>query len=122
MMSGNCRVDESDEGARSQDSCVIVSYDLNDRPSLWQARGGRAQAVKVKSEHARLVDVMIGNERDRGATLDLEVDGLDAEATRLDTGAFKQMIERAVRAYPRLKVVATTLRSAESASFDDWGR
>ncbi len=43
---------------------VVVSYDLNYRPSLWKSIGGLKQAQKVNREIAKYVDVMIGNEED----------------------------------------------------------
>ena len=35
--------------------------------------------------------------------------------------AFKQMIGKAVKAYPNFKVVATTLRAVKTATRNDWG-
>ena len=51
-----------------------VSYDLNYRPSLWQAIGGLARA-RGQPEIARFVDVMIGNEEDFTACLGFPVEG-----------------------------------------------
>ena len=48
---------------------VMVSYDLNYRPSLWQSIGGQARAREVNRELAPLVDVMLGNEEDFTAAL-----------------------------------------------------
>ena len=48
---------------------VIVSYDLNYRPSLWKSVGGQKRAQEVNREIARHVDVMIGNEEDFTACL-----------------------------------------------------
>lgn len=65
----------------------------------------------MNREIAQSVDVMIGNEEDFTACLGLEVEGLDANISRIDTGAFKKMIERAVREFPNFQVVATTWRA-----------
>ena len=43
---------------------TIVSYDLNYRPSLWRAIGGREKAQQVNRGLAPHVDVMLGNEED----------------------------------------------------------
>lgn len=99
---------------------TIVSYDLNYRPSLWKSIGGQKRAREVNREIAQSVDVMIGNEEDFTACLGLEVEGLDANITRIDTGAFKKMIERAVREFPNFQVVATTLRRVITATRNDW--
>lgn len=100
---------------------VIVSYDLNYRPSLWKSTGGQARAREVNREIASHVDVMLGNEEDFTACLGLEVEGVDENLLNLEVTAFKKMIERAVEAFPNLKVIATTLRVAHSATRNDWG-
>ncbi len=100
---------------------VIVSYDLNYRPSLWKSIGGQKRAQEVNREIARHVDVMIGNEEDFTACLGFEVEGADEHLSRLDLTAFQKMIGLAVQAYPNFKVVATTLRAVRSATRNDWG-
>ncbi len=103
---------------------VIVSYDLNYRDSLWKSIGGKARALEVNSELAPLVDVMLGNEEDFTASLGFEVEGLgnvDEHLGALDSGNFRRMIEQAVAKYPNFKVVATTLRTAHTATVNDWG-
>ncbi len=100
---------------------VVVSYDLNYRPSLWNVVGGQTRAQEVNRMLTPLVDVMLGNEEDFTAALGFQVDGLDPDLSRLDPTNFGRMIERAVSVYPNLKVVATTLRAAGSASRNDWG-
>jgi 2-dehydro-3-deoxygluconokinase len=99
---------------------VIVSYDLNYRASLWKAIGGQARARDVNRELAPLVDVMLGNEEDFSAALGFEVSGLDANLSALDPANFARMIDEATRAFPNLRVVATTLRNARTATRNDW--
>lgn len=100
---------------------TITSYDLNYRPSLWEAFGGKTRAQEVNKKIAEYVDVMIGNEEDFTACLGLEVPGVDAELKSLPIEGFKKMIEQAVKIYPNFKYVATTLRTVKSASSNDWG-
>jgi len=100
---------------------TVVSYDLNYRPSLWKSIGGQRRAQSVNKKIARHVDVMIGNEEDFTACLGLKIQGADEQLLRLDAGAFKKMIETAVKTYPNFKVVATTLRAAKTATRNDWG-
>ena len=100
---------------------VIVSYDLNYRPSLWKTIGGQEKAQEVNKELAKHVDVMLGNEEDFTACLGLEVEGLDENLSTLKTGSYRQMIKNAVKAYPNFQVVGTTLRTVKSASVNDWG-
>ena len=100
---------------------TIVSYDLNYRPSLWDAVGGKERAQEVNRQIAPYVDVMLGNEEDFTACLGFQVEGLDENLSQLETAKFEQMIEAAVAAYPNFKVTATTLRTVKSATVNDWG-
>jgi len=98
---------------------VIVSYDLNYRPSLWKALGGRDQAQAVNRRLAPLTHVLIGNEEDFSAALGFAVEGA-GDLTHLDVGAFQKTVERVAREFS-VPVVAITLRKASTASRNDWG-
>ncbi len=100
---------------------TIVSYDLNYRDSLWKSIGGKARSQEVNRELAPLVDVMLGNEEDFSASLGFEVEGLDEQHSKPEVESFRRMIQRVVKEFPNLKVVATTLRHAKTASVNDWG-
>ncbi|MGO9085044.1 MAG: PfkB family carbohydrate kinase [Candidatus Sulfotelmatobacter sp.] len=100
---------------------TVVSYDLNYRASLWKSIGGKAKAQETNRRLASLVDVMLGNEEDFTAALGFPVSGLDEHHSRLEATGFKQMIERVVKEYPSLAVIATTLRHAKTATRNDWG-
>lgn len=99
---------------------TIVSYDLNYRPSLWKAIGGKEKAQEVNKEIAKYVDVMIGNEEDFTACLGFEVEGNDENLKELNLDGYKKMIEKVVETYPNFKVVATTLREVKTATVNDW--
>ncbi|MEE6272112.1 sugar kinase [Georgenia wangjunii] len=100
---------------------TVISYDLNYRPSLWQAIGGKAKAQEVNREIAQHVDVMIGNEEDFTASLGFEVAGVDENLTDLDVASFRAMIEEASAGYPNFEVIGTTMRGVHSATVNDWG-
>jgi len=100
---------------------TVVSYDLNYRPSLWNAIGGRARAQEVNKGLAPLVDVMLGNEEDFTACLGLEVPGTSSDFSHLEVSGFKSMLDQATTTYPNLGVVATTLRTVHTATVNDWG-
>jgi 2-dehydro-3-deoxygluconokinase len=100
---------------------TVVSYDLNYRDSLWKNIGGQAKAQEVNRQLAPYVDVMLGNEEDFTAALGFKVEGLDQHYSKLDVTNFRRMIEQAVQQFSNFKVVATTLRSAKTASRNDWG-
>jgi 2-dehydro-3-deoxygluconokinase len=99
---------------------VVVSYDLNYRPSLWKDIGGRERAQAVNRRLALLVDVMIGNEEDFSAALGFDLSGVDVALSQLPAANFQEMIGRVVREFP-IQVVATTLRSAVTATRNHWG-
>jgi 2-dehydro-3-deoxygluconokinase len=100
---------------------TIVSYDLNYRPSLWQANGGQAHAREVNRRLVNHVDVLLGNEEDFTACLGFQVPDTDADFSSLSAANFKRMISAVTAEFPHLKVVATTLRAVRSASVNDWG-
>jgi 2-dehydro-3-deoxygluconokinase len=99
---------------------TLVSYDLNYRPSLWKARGGSDAAAAVNSELVRDVDVLFGNEEDFSAALGYSLEGIDANLLELDHRRYAALLERILADQPQLKVVATTLRQARTATSNDW--
>jgi len=107
--------------AAAQNHGTIVSYDLNYRPSLWNAIGGHAKAQEVNRRIASNVDVMIGNEEDFTACLGFEVEGVDENISNIEIDSFKNMINRAVSEFPNFKATATTLRAVRTATVNDWG-
>jgi 2-dehydro-3-deoxygluconokinase len=111
--------EESMKAARRHGT--VISYDLNYRDSLWKSIGGQAKAREVNRRLAPYIDVMLGNEEDFSAALGFEVAGVDEHLSDLDPANFKKMIEHVIEAYPNLKVVATTLRNATTATVNDWG-
>jgi 2-dehydro-3-deoxygluconokinase len=99
---------------------VIISYDLNYRESLWKSLGGKKRAQEVNRRIAPLVDVMIGNEEDFSAALGYEIPGMDENFSKIEVEGFQKMIQAVLRDIP-FSVVATTLRTATSATVNDWG-
>ena len=99
---------------------TVVSYDLNYRPSMWSAIGGKEKAQDVNKEIAKYVDVMIGNEEDFTACLGFEIEGNDENLKTLNLDGYKKMINEAAKTYPNFKAVATTLRTVKTATVNDW--
>ena len=100
---------------------VVVSYDLNYRPSLWKSIGGPTKAREVNRGLAPLVDVMLGNEEDFPVALGFEVEGLDPQLSSMDPTNFGLMISKVATTFANVSVVATTLRGARTATRNDWG-
>lgn len=99
---------------------TIVSYDLNYRPSLWNAIGGKVKCQAVNKTIAPFIDVMIGNEEDFTACLGLEIKGGDEHLKEVKHDNYEKMIEKASLVYPNFKVIGNTLRSVHSATDNDW--
>ena len=99
---------------------TIVSYDLNYRPSLWKAVGGKEKAREVNRAIAPYVDVMIGNEEDFTACLGFEIEGNDENLKSLNLAGYEKMLGEVTNVYPNFKVIATTLRTVKTATVNDW--
>ena len=99
---------------------AIVSFDLNYRAKLWNLWGGPERAQSVIGRIVENVDVLVGNEED--LQLGLGIPGPEVAAkSKLDPSAFLGMIDRVVDKYPRVKIVATTLREVHSTNRHSWG-
>jgi 2-dehydro-3-deoxygluconokinase len=98
-----------------------VSYDLNYRDSLWRSIGGKAKAQEVNRALVRKVDLLLGNEEDFSAMLGVEVKGVSQDFDELPIAAYEEMLREVAEAYPDLKLIASTLRTARTASRNAWG-
>ena len=98
-----------------------VSYDLNYRDSLWRSIGGKAKAQEVNRALVRKVDLLLGNEEDFTAMLGVEVKGVSEDFTELPIAAYEEMLREVAAAYPNLKLIASTLRTAHTAIRNSWG-
>ena len=107
------------QAARSADT--VVSYDLNYRESLWKGIGGKAKAQEVNRELVSAVDVLFGNEEDFSATLGVAIEGVSDDFKQLPVSSYESMLHRVAEIYPNLKLIATTLRTAHTATKNDWG-
>jgi 2-dehydro-3-deoxygluconokinase len=100
----------------AHDAGTIVSYDLNFRSKLWSSQ----EAIATTKPLVPYIDCLIGNEEDFQKVLGYEVEGVDIEKGELDTGAFRNMVNKVVKDFPNIKVVGTTLRGVKTATINDW--
>jgi 2-dehydro-3-deoxygluconokinase len=105
----------------AQAAGTVISYDLNYRESLWKSIGGKTRAQEVNRELVRKVDVLFGNEEDFSAMLGAEVEGVGKDFDELPVESYAKMLRELSEAYPNLKVIASTLRTAHTASENAWG-
>jgi 2-dehydro-3-deoxygluconokinase len=98
---------------------AVVSFDLNYRAKLWNIWGGHARALEVIAKIVENVDVLVGNEED--LQLGLGIPGPEVAAkSKLDPSTFFGMIDKVVAKYPKVKIVATTLREVHSTNHHSW--
>jgi 2-dehydro-3-deoxygluconokinase len=105
--------------ARASDT--LVSYDLNYRESLWKGIGGKVKAQDVNRELVSTVDVLFGNEEDFSAALGVAIEGVSDDFTHLPVSSYESLLHRVAELYPNLKLIASTLRTAHTATNNDWG-
>lgn len=110
---------EAMDAARSNGT--PVSFDLNYRDSLWRSIGGKAKAQEVNRNLVRKVDLLLGNEEDFSAMLGIEVKGVSEDFAELPIAGYEAMLREVATAYPNLKLIASTLRTARTASRNAWG-
>jgi 2-dehydro-3-deoxygluconokinase len=110
---------EAMDAARSHGT--PVSFDLNYRDSLWKSIGGKAKAQEVNRALVRKVDLLLGNEEDFSAMLGVQIKGVSEDFTELPIAGYEEMLREVAAAYPSLKLIASTLRTAQTASRNAWG-
>lgn len=98
---------------------AIVSFDLNFRQKLWNVFGGGDCAVSVIDRIVQNVDVLVGNEEDLQKGLGIKGQDVVSKG-KLDPAAFFGMMRGVTEKYPRLRVVATTLREVHSTNRHSW--
>jgi 2-dehydro-3-deoxygluconokinase len=98
-----------------------ISYDLNFRDSLWKSIGGKAKAQEVNRALVGRLDVLLGNEEDFSSMLGIAIKGVGEDFAELPIAGYEEMLREVAAAYPNLKLVASTLRTAQTASRNAWG-
>jgi 2-dehydro-3-deoxygluconokinase len=100
---------------------TVTSFDLNYRDSLWKSIGGKAKAQEVNRALVNKLDVLFGNEEDFSAMLGIKLEGVKEDFDELPVASYEKMLREVAASYPNLKLVATTLRTAQTASRNAWG-
>ena len=96
-----------------------ISFDLNYRASFWKGR--EKELREAFHRIASVSDVLIGNEEDYQLALGIEGPHAGGQDIDAQIEEFKDMIMEATRAYPDVKVFATTLREVYNANEHLWG-
>jgi len=111
--------DEAMDAARA--TATPVSFDLNFRDSLWKSIGGKTKAQEVNRNLVRKIDILLGNEEDFSAMLGVHIKGVSDDFVELPIAAYEDMLREVAAAYPNLKLIASTLRTAHTATRNAWG-
>ena len=98
---------------------AITSFDLNYRQKLWDISGGAEKAVGTIGKIVENVDVLVGNEEDLQQGLGIPGPEVAAKS-KLDPSVFFGMIDQVTKKYPKVKIVATTLREVHNANHHSW--
>jgi 2-dehydro-3-deoxygluconokinase len=100
---------------------AIRSFDLNYRAKLWDTIGGLEKGQEMIAKIVENVDVLIGNEEDLQKGLGVKGPDVEEKAeSKLDPKNFFYMIGDAVKKFPNVKAVATTLREVHSTNRHSW--
>lgn len=100
----------------AKDMGLIISCDLNYRKNLWKY--GKS-AAEVMGEIVKYVDVCIANEEDCQKALGISAD-VAVEKGHLDIEAYQILAHKVFEKYPKMKLIAITLRESKSADFNQW--
>ncbi len=98
---------------------AVISFDLNYREKLWKISGGLKRAQSTLRRIVENVDVLVGNEEDLQKGLGISGPEVAAKS-KLDPSAFLGMMDDVLAQYPKIKIVATTLREVHSTNRHTW--
>jgi len=95
---------------------VRTSYDLNYRGKLWTPE----QAQETNAKIMPYVQVLIGNEEDFEKCLGIRAENADENYSELEPASYKKVATEAVKRFPNVEMVGTTLRNAKTGLLNDW--
>ena len=89
---------------------------MNYRKYLWNY--GKS-AVEGMSELCKYVDIAIANEEDVQKSLGIQSD-VNVQSDKLNRAKYKLLSDAVLKAYPKMKAIAITLRESHSADWNSW--
>ncbi|MCA1949513.1 MAG: sugar kinase [Treponema sp.] len=98
-------------------SGLQVSIDLNYRKKLWNYG---VSAPQVMRQLAAYADLIIANEEDIQASLDIKAHQIDVKTGVLDKVVYRTLAVQVKEAFPSVHSVAITLRESHSADYNGW--
>lgn len=101
----------------ANDMGITVSCDMNYRKNLW--RYGKS-AGEVMPELVAGTDVILGNEEDAAMVFDIHPEGINITRGHVEATAYESVSRKIMAAFPRCKLVITTLRGSVNANHNSW--
>ena len=105
--------------AAARETGAVVSYDLNVRSSLWAS--GERDAVGVHRGLVEGADVLFSSIHDLGPSLGIDVEDIPVDVWAVEPERFADLARTVAEAFPRLGMLAVSLRDARSANRHRWG-
>jgi 2-dehydro-3-deoxygluconokinase len=109
---------------RASELGVTISCDLNFRKKLWRWRppaDAPSLARQCMSEILPNMDLVIGNEEDAEKVLGIQAEGTSVQTGQINAEAYAEVARRIRNLFPKVSLVAITLRESLSASHNNWG-
>ncbi len=110
--------------AEARSHGLTVSCDLNFRQKLWRWDSQvppRDLAERTMRKLLPHVEVLIANEEDCAAVLQIHAGQTDVQAGQLEIDRYPDVAQQVVGQFPNIGRVAITLRESISASHNNWG-
>jgi len=101
----------------AQEHNLTISCDLNYRSKLWK---WGLPAGEVMGELVPYCDVAIGNEEDAAKVFGIHAPDTDVTSGMLEAEKYHLVCEQLANRFPKLKMIAITLRGSLSASHNTW--
>jgi len=101
---------------KAKETPVTVSCDLNFRKKLWKY--GKT-APEIMGEIIKYVDVAAGNEEDCQKSLGIKAD-IEVESGKLETEKYRDLTDKVLEKFIKLKKIAITMRESHSADHNTW--
>lgn len=98
-------------------SGLQVSIDLNYRKKLWNYG---VSAPQIMRQLAAYADVIIANEEDIQACLDIKAPQVDVKTGALNKEVYRTLAMQVKDSFPHVHTVAITLRESHSADYNGW--
>ena len=102
---------------KAEEMGLTISCDLNYRAKLW--KWGKT-AQEVMSELVKHVDIVMCNEEDADKVFGVKAPGEDVTRGVVEAENYRSVVEQLMKKFPKLKLVAITLRGSISASHNTW--